>query len=98
VAVYEAVIIRNGRFSSETETGSRSGLQYPLGLLERSVDKYPRTTYEYGNHVYIYMLYVSSYNKVDAIEQRNMVNSGVGGTEQEERRSTSGLRSIVSNI
>jgi hypothetical protein len=27
-----------------------------------------------------------------------MVNSGVRGTEQDERRSTSGLRSVVSNI
>ena len=27
-------------------------------------------------------MYVSSYSKVDAIEQRNMVNSGVGGTKE----------------
>jgi hypothetical protein len=40
------------------------------------VDKYPRTTYEYGNHVHIC---VYSYSTVDEIKQRNMVNSGVRG-------------------
>ena len=39
------------------------------------VDKYPRTTYEYGNHMNIC---VYSYSTVDVIKQRNMVNSEWG--------------------
>ena len=50
----------------------------------RSVDKYPRTTYEYGNHVHIC---VYSYSIVDVIKQRNMVNSGVRGTKDKNLRS-----------
>ena len=48
------------------------------------VDKYPRTTYEYGNHVHIC---VYSYSIVDVIKQRNMVNSGVRGTKDKNLRS-----------
>ena len=40
---------------------------------------------------------VNSYSKVDAVEQRFMVNSGVRGTK-EERRPTSGSRLVVSDI
>ena len=50
----------------------------------RSVDKYPRTTYECGNHVHVC---VYSYSVVDAIKQRNMVNSGVRGTKDKNLRS-----------
>ena len=43
-----------------------------LVLVKKSVflcvDKYPRTTYEYENHVHICR--ASSYSKVDAVEQR----------------------------
>jgi hypothetical protein len=48
------------------------------------VDKYPRTTYEHGNHVHIC---VYSYSVVDVIKQRNMVNSGVRGTKDKNLRS-----------
>jgi hypothetical protein len=47
-------------------------------LHHRAVDKYPRTTHEYGNHVHICK---HSYSTVDVNEQRNMVNSGVRGTK-----------------
>jgi len=43
-----------------------------------AVDKYPRTTYEYGNHVHMCKY---SYSTVDVIKQRNMVNSGVRGAK-----------------
>jgi hypothetical protein len=43
-----------------------------------SVDKYPRTTYECGNHVHISRY---SYSTVDVIKLRDMVNSGVRGTK-----------------
>ena len=43
------------------------------------VDKYPRTTYEYGNHVHICA--ENSYSTVDVNEQKDMVNSGVRGTK-----------------
>jgi hypothetical protein len=45
------------------------------------VDKYPRTTYEYGNHVHIC---VYSYSIVDEIKQRNMVNSRSEGYSPSE--------------
>ena len=56
------------------------------GMLNKAgvVDKYPRTTYEYGNHVHIC---VYSYSTVDVIKQRDMVNSGVGGTKDRNLRS-----------
>jgi hypothetical protein len=50
------------------------------------VDKYPRT-YEYGSHVHIC---VSSYSKVDAVEQGHVVN--LGG---HETRTTTNLRTGV---
>ena len=40
-----------------------------------SVDKYPRATYEYGNHVHVCA--ENSYSTVDVNEQKDMVNSGV---------------------
>jgi hypothetical protein len=49
-----------------------------------NVDKYPRTTYECGNHVHVC---VYSYSTVDMIKQRNMVNSGVRGTKDKNLRS-----------
>jgi hypothetical protein len=56
-----------------------------LPPVRLSVDKYgyPRTTYEYGNHVHIC---VYSYSTVDVIKQRNMVNSGVRGTSTKKDR------------
>jgi hypothetical protein len=45
-----------------------------------------RTTYEHGNHVHTSDKCVSSYSKVDAVEQRYMVNSGAGGTKDRDLR------------
>ena len=55
-----------------------------ISACSKDVDKYPRTTYEYGNHVHIC---VYSYSTVDVIKQRNMVNSGVRGTKDKNLRS-----------
>ena len=55
------------------------------GLVSLAVDKYPRTTYEYGNHVHIYMR-VNSYSTVGVIEQKDMVNSGVRGRKKMDLR------------
>ena len=52
--------------------------------MQAVVDKYPRTTYEYGNHVH---MCVYSYSIVDVIKQRNMVNSGVRGKKDRNPRS-----------
>jgi hypothetical protein len=54
------------------------------GAPAGGVAKYPRTTYEYGNHVHIF---VYSYSTVDVIKQRNMVNSGARGTKDKNLRS-----------
>jgi hypothetical protein len=61
-----------------------AGKQLALPGAVSTVDKYPRTTYEYGNHVHIC---VYSYSIVDVIKQRNMVNSGVKGTKEKNLRS-----------
>ena len=45
----------------------------------------------------IYDMRVSSYSKVNAVEQRYVVNSGARGTKQ-ERRLNSGPRLVVSDI
>jgi hypothetical protein len=76
---------RTGPLRQETLTTlSRPGrTQQYYGVLllgnPRPVDKYPRTAFEYGNHVYICK---PSYSTVDGNEQRNMVNSGVRGTKK----------------
>jgi hypothetical protein len=59
--------------------------------MQAVVDKYPRTTYEYGNHVH---MCVYSYSTVDVIKQRNMVNSGVRGTKK-DRNPRSGWVGIL---
>jgi hypothetical protein len=67
-----------------------------LALCPR-VDKHPRTTHENGNHV-CERARVSSYlhssSEVDAVEQRNVVNSGVRvseGYEGQEPQGRGGL-------
>ena len=55
-------------------------------FMLRAVEKCPRTTYEHGNHVHTSDKCVSSYSKVDAVEQRYTVNSGAGGTKDRDLR------------
>jgi hypothetical protein len=62
------------------------------------VDKYPRIILRTAGIrepcAYIYVC-VSSYSKVDAVEQKDMVNSGMRGTKERNLRTEVGCRSTV---